>query len=161
MSGTVLLDTLVWGFVATVSMTTMLGVAQGLHYTRMNLPLILGTIVSGNLDRANRVGYVLHFVIGWAQAYAYLLIFWSAGAATWYGGALLGVLHALFLLAVALPYVPSIHPRMASENRQPQPTALLEPPGFFGLHYGAGTPLATLAAHAVYGAVLGAGVAIG
>lgn len=161
MSTTLLLDTLVWGFLATVSMTTILAAAQGLHYTRMNLPVVLGTIISGDLDHAIRIGYVLHFVIGWAQAYVYVLIFWAASSATWYGGAALGVLHALFLLAVVLPYVPSVHPRMASENRQPQPTALLEPPGFFGLYYGTGTPLATLAAHAAYGAVLGAGIAIG
>jgi len=31
----------------------------------------------------------------------------------------------------------------------------LEPPGFFALNYGIGTPVAVLIAHLVYGAVLG------
>ena len=161
MSVTVLIDTLIWGFVATTVLTIIMASAQGLHYTRMNLPSVLGTMFAGNLDRANRIGYVLHFVMGWIQAYVYLLIFWSAGAATWYGGTLLGLVHALFLLTVVLPLIPSIHPRMAAEHRQPRPTALLEPPGFLGLHYGTGTPVVTLLAHLLYGAVLGAGISVG
>lgn len=161
MNATILIDTLIWGFVATIGLTITIASAQGFHYTRVNLPFILGTMFTGNLDRANRIGYVLHFVMGWMQAYVYLLIFWSAGAATWYGGALLGLVHALFLLTVILPFIPSIHPRMVAGHQQPRPTALLEPPGFLGLHYGAGTPVVTLVAHLLYGAVLGVGISVG
>jgi hypothetical protein len=32
---------------------------------------------------------------------------------------------------------------------------VLEPPGLLALNYGAGTPVVTLVAHLVYGAVLG------
>jgi hypothetical protein len=45
---------------------------------------------------------------------------------------------------------------MASEQRGPEPTRQLEPPGFMALNYGRRTPLLTLLAHLVYGAIIGA-----
>jgi hypothetical protein len=44
---------------------------------------------------------------------------------------------------------------MASERAGPDSHAMLEPPGLFARNYGAATPLVTVAAHVVYGAVLG------
>jgi hypothetical protein len=44
---------------------------------------------------------------------------------------------------------------MASERAGPSTTAVLEPPGLFGLNYGARTPLVAVAAHVVYGVALG------
>ena len=61
----------------------------------------------------------------------------------------------MFLLVAALPLLPYIHPRMASEYDGASATKQLEPPGFMGLNYGHRTPLTTLAGQAVYGAVLG------
>ena len=156
----VLLETLVWGLAGTISLSIIMGAAQGLHYTRINLPIILGTMVAGNLDHAIRAGYLMHFVMGWLQAYAYLVLFWATGEATWYIGGAFGVVHALFVLTVILPIIPSIHPRMSTEHRQPLPTSLLEPPGFLGLHYGGGTPFVTVVAHLCYGAILGAGISV-
>ena len=54
----------------------------------------------------------------------------------------------------------SMHPRVASEYEGPTAKKRLEPPGFLALHYGRNTPLVTLVAHIVYGAVLGAGFAV-
>lgn len=48
-----------------------------------------------------------------------------------------------------------VHPRMASERAGPSTTAVLEPPGLFGLNYGAQTPLVTVIAHLAYGSALG------
>jgi hypothetical protein len=45
---------------------------------------------------------------------------------------------------------------MASEQRGPEPTRELEPPGFMALNYGRQTPLITILAHLVYGGILGA-----
>jgi hypothetical protein len=45
---------------------------------------------------------------------------------------------------------------MVSDFRGPQPTRLLEPPGFLATNYGRGTPVVTFIAHAAYGAILGA-----
>ncbi|MGH7481972.1 MAG: hypothetical protein ACRELV_07440 [Longimicrobiales bacterium] len=76
-------------------------------------------------------------------------------AAVWLGAGI-GLVHALFVLGAAMPILPGKHPRMASEERGPEPTRQLQPPGFFALNYGRRTPLATILAHLAYGAVLGA-----
>jgi hypothetical protein len=48
---------LLWGFVATVVLTTLLASSQGLGITRMNVPyLLLGTMVTPNRDRAKLIG---------------------------------------------------------------------------------------------------------
>jgi hypothetical protein len=60
------------------------------------------------------------------------------------------------VLSVALPVLPGMHPRMASELHGPTVVRVLEPPGFLGLNYGLRTPVSVLLAHAVYGALLGA-----
>jgi hypothetical protein len=71
-------------------------------------------------------------------------------------GALIGLVHAAFVLAIGLPILPGVHPRMASAQRGPTPTRQLAPPGFLALNYGKRTPLSVAAAHLVYGAILGA-----
>jgi hypothetical protein len=64
--------------------------------------------------------------------------------------------HGLFVLAAAMPALPALHPRMASEQRGPEPTRQLEPPGFLALNYGRQTPLSVVLAHLVYDGILGA-----
>ena len=145
-----------WGFVATIVLTTLMSAAQGLGLSRMSLPLILGTMLTPDRDRAPMLGFLVHLANGWMFAIVYALAFESWGRATWWLGAALGLLHGLAVLAVLMPLLPSLHPRMAAEDSGPDPTPQLEPPGFLALHYGRGTPLVTLLAHAVYGAVLGA-----
>jgi uncharacterized membrane protein YagU involved in acid resistance len=76
--------------------------------------------------------------------------------ATWWVGALVGLVHALFVLVAAMPLLPGMHPRMASEQRGPSPTRQLEPPGVLALNYGKRTPVSVVLAHLVYGAILGA-----
>ena len=44
---------------------------------------------------------------------------------------------------------------MVSDSRGPEPTRLLEPPGFLVTNYGRWTPLVLLLAHALFGAVMG------
>jgi hypothetical protein len=60
------------------------------------------------------------------------------------------------VLTAALPTLPGLHPRMASEQRGPTPTRQLEPPGFLALNYGRRTPLSVVLAHLLYGGILGA-----
>lgn len=107
-------------------------------------------------DRAKLVGIILHFLNGWIFALLYLAIFHSVGIQTWWFGGLIGLLHAIFILTVALPALPALHPRVANEQYGPTVARQLEPPGFFGLHYGLHTPIAILIAHAIFGAILGA-----
>jgi hypothetical protein len=44
---------------------------------------------------------------------------------------------------------------MASERAGPATVAVLEPPGLFGLNYGAQTPIVAVVAHLAYGVGLG------
>ena len=145
-----------WGFVGTVVLTTLLAGSQALGLTRMNIPFMLGTMVTPDRDRAKVVGFGMHLINGWLFATIYAVAFQSWRRATWRLGALIGLVYALFVLTVALPMLPGLHPRMASEQRGPTPTRQLEPPGFLALNYGRRTPLSVVLAHIVYGGILGA-----
>jgi hypothetical protein len=147
---------LLWGFVGTVVLTTSLAVAHGLKLTRMSIPFLLGTMVTADRDRAKIWGFALHFMNGWLFALVYVAAFEAWGAAGPLRGALIGLVHAAFVLCATMPVLPAMHPRMASEAQGPTPLRMLEPPGFCALHYGAATPITVGAAHLVYGAVLGA-----
>lgn len=147
---------LLWGFVATLVLTMLIAGAQGLGLSRIDMPFILGTMVTPDRGRARVVGFVMHLASGWAFSILYALVFESWRRVTWWLGAGIGAVHGLAVLIVLLPLFPGVHPRMALEERGPEPTRALEPPGFMGLNYGRRTPLITVAAHLVYGAILGA-----
>ncbi len=147
---------LLWGFASTVVLTSILAGSQGIGMTRMNVPYLLGTIFTTDRDRAKFIGIFLHFVNGWIFSVIYVAAFHIVGRSTWWFGGLIGLVQALFVLAVALPALPALHPRMANEQYGPTVSRQLEPPGFFALHYGVRTPISVVVAHAIFGAILGA-----
>ncbi|MGE3885544.1 MAG: hypothetical protein AB7H81_03870 [Vicinamibacterales bacterium] len=122
----------------------------------MSIPFLLGTMITPNRDRAMLLGLIVHMLNGWLLAVPYALAFESWQRATWWLGAGIGLVHALFVLAVGMPVVPAMHPRMVSEYFGPTPNRHLQPPGYFALNYGRRTPVVTIVAHIVYGAILGA-----
>jgi hypothetical protein len=130
--------------------------SQALGLTRMNIPFMLGTMVTADRDRAKVVGFGMHLINGWLFATIYAAAFRSWRRANWLLGALIGLVHALFVLTVAMPMLPGLHPRMASERQGPTPTRQLEPPGFLALNYGKRTPISVVLAHLLYGGLLGA-----
>ena len=146
---------LLWGFAATVALTTVMAASQGLGLSRMSIPFMLGTMLTPHRDRAMLFGSLFHFGNGWAFALLYAAAFESWGRAAWWLGAGIGFVHASFVLTVGMAMLPGLHPRMASEQGA-SPAAALQPPGFLALNYGERTPLVTLAAHLFYGAILGA-----
>jgi hypothetical protein len=121
----------------------------------MSIPFMLGTFFTPDRDRAKLIGFVVHLLNGWWIAAIYAAFFQNLGTANWLLGAGIGLVHGLFALVAVLPLLPGLHPRMASEQRGPTPTRLLEPPGFLALHYGHRTPITVLVAHMIYGAILG------
>jgi uncharacterized membrane protein YagU involved in acid resistance len=147
---------LLWGFVATVVLTTLMSAAQQLGLSRMSIPFMVGTMFTGDRAGAVAIGFVAHLVIGWVFALLYAVTFESVQLATWWAGGLIGVVHGLAVLITLMPILPGFHPRMASEERGPEPTRALEPPGFMALNYGHRTPTITLLAHIIYGVILGA-----
>lgn len=149
------LDWLVWGFAATVVLTMLLATSHAFGLTRMSIPYILGTMVTPNRDLARVLGIVMHLFNGWVFSIIYVLAFESYGApAPWWLGVATGAIHATFVLTVALPALPAIHPRMASERRGPTVARMLEPPGFLAMNYGWQTPISVLFSHMVFGLIL-------
>jgi uncharacterized membrane protein YagU involved in acid resistance len=147
---------LLWGFAATILLTTSIVTAQSLGLTRIDVPFILGTMFTADRDRAKVLGLVLHLLNGWVFAILFALFFESIDVATWWFGSLLGVLQGVFVVVVALPMLPGLHPRMVSDFRGPEPARLLEPPGFLASNYGRKTAMVIIVAHTLFGAVLGA-----
>lgn len=152
---------LLWSFVATLALTSVMAGSQGLRLSRMNLPYMLGSIFSPNRERAKLIGFVLHLVNGWIFSLAYIAAFQSWGRATWWAGAGIGLVQAIVVLTVVVGLLPSIHPRMASEEQGPTVTRQLEPPGFLALNYGYQTPVSVVIAHVIYGAILGGFYSVG
>ena len=144
-----------FGLVATTLLTAVMIGAQLAGLTRLDLPLVLGTMVTEDPDRARVVGFLIHLAIGQAFAFGYAASFALLDQASWWLGGLLGLAHATVALLVLLPVVVGVHPHMASNRAGPASTALLEPPGLLGLNYGARTPAVTVAAHTAYGVALG------
>jgi hypothetical protein len=140
----------------TAVMTSVMEAAQARGMTRMSLPYLLGTMVGRRRAVVRVSGIALHFVNGALFASGYALVFTRARRADWRIGAGLGLLHGAVVLVAGLPVIQEIHPRMADEDEGPDPTPMLQPPGFMALNYGVRTPAVTLAAHAVYGAIVGA-----
>src|SRR5947207_15022555 len=107
---------LLWSVVSTVVLTSVLAGSQGIGMTRMNVPYLLGTIFTPDRDRAKFIGIFLHFINGWTFSLLYVAAFQLTGRATWWFGALIGFVQAGFVLAVALPALPALHPRVANEQ---------------------------------------------
>ena len=145
----------VFGLLATALLTGLMIAAQLSGLSRLDLPLILGTLVTPDPDRARAAGSLIHLVLGQGFALGYAATFALLGQATWWLGGLLGLLHGVVALTVLIPMLVGVHPRMASERAGPDSTAVLEPPGLLALNYGRQTPLVALVAHLAYGTALG------
>lgn len=148
-------EVLVWGFAATMVLTTILRAGQAFGLTRIDLPFMIGLMFTPNRDRAKAYGYLLHLISGWLFSFVYATAFETAANTGLLFGILIGLVHGSFVVVVAMPLLPVFHPRMASENWGPDPTQQLQPPGNFALNYGLSTPALTVMAHVLYGGILG------
>lgn len=144
-----------FGLVATTALTAVMIAAQLAGLTRLDLPLLLGTVVTEDPDRARFAGFFIHLTIGQGFAFGYAASFALLGRATWWLGGLLGLLHAAVALTALVPLLAGVHPRIASDRAGPASAAVLEPPGLLGLNYGPQTPIVAIAAHLAYGIALG------
>jgi hypothetical protein len=144
------------GFVGTLVLTTGLRTANELGLTRIDLPFLLGTVVTRDRARAKALGYLMHLAAGELFALVYYAIFAALDTSGALLGALLGLLHGV-VSATALVnlLLPVVHPRMGTPLSAADSSPLLEPPGFLLRNYGRRTPIATLLAHIAYGAIVG------
>lgn len=146
---------ILWGFAATLVLTTTMTSSKYLGLTRMDIPFLLGTMFTPNKNKAVWIGFIAHLTMGWFFAFIYAAALDSSGLKNWWFGALIGFVHAAFVLTVGLYVTNSFHPRMARPFQGPTPTRQLEPAGFLALNYGNGTPVVTILSHLLYGAILG------
>src|SRR5882762_2930224 len=97
---------LLWGVIATC---TMLIVQEGGQYSglsRMSFPYLIGTFFTSNRRKAEQIGFVLYLLGGFLFTLIYAFIFETIGKGGWGIGALIGLLHSIFLLVVVLPFLP-------------------------------------------------------
>jgi hypothetical protein len=152
---------LVWsavagGFLGTLAFSTLVRAASEMGLTRMDFSLLLGTAVTENRGRARAIGFVFHLGLGVLFAMAYGGFFVIVGRGSWWLGALLGALHAIFTGTVLVNVLlPLVHPRMATPDTAANEIALIEPPGFLMLNYGRSTFVVNLVAHIAFGAIVG------
>ena len=137
-----------FGLLATAILTAVMIAAQLMGWTRLDLPLVLGTLITGDPD-------FVHLAVGEGFALGYAAGFALLDTATWWLGAVFGLVHVGVALMILVPLLPGVHPRMASERAGPASTAELEPPGLLGLNYGVQTPAVAIAAHLAFGIALG------
>jgi hypothetical protein len=149
----------VFGLAATVTLTAIMVGAQLAGLSRMDIPLMLGTMFTDRPERARFVGFLVHVVNGQIFALGYAAAFSILGRADWWLGALFGAWHGAAALIVLVPLAAGVHPRMATDRSGPELAAVLEPPGLLSLNYGRETPIVALVAHVTFGAILGAFVA--
>jgi hypothetical protein len=147
---------IVGGLAGTLILTTVLRAASELGLTRIDLPFLLGTAVTTDRRRAKAIGYAMHFAFGLVFALAYFVLFAVIGRSGVLLGALFGLVHALFAgSALVNVLLPVVHPRMGTGFDAAGSSPLLEPPGFLLVNYGRQTPVVTIVAHVLYGAIVG------
>ncbi len=145
----------VFGLIATAALTAVMIAAQLAGLTRLDLPLLLGTVFTPDPDRARVAGFFGHLVVGQGFALGYAAAFALWDRATWWLGLALGAVHVSVALMAIVPLMAGVHPRLASSRAGPSSEATLEPPGLLGLNYGVQTPVVAVVAHLVYGVALG------
>jgi hypothetical protein len=152
----VIASAIVGGVLGTLVFSTLVKAASEMALTRMDLPLLLGTAVTDNRRTARAYGFLFHVALGVLFAIGYAELFTIVGRSSWWLGALLGALQAVFTSTVLVNVLlPIVHPRMATVETAANEVALIEPPGFLMLNYGRNTFVVTLVAHVAYGAIVG------
>lgn len=144
------------GLVGTFVLTTILRAGTEFGLTRVDLPFLLGTVVTSDRSRAKAIGYVAHFGFGLLFSMGYAVVFAVLDTSGWLLGAGLGLVHGLFSgTALVNVLLPVVHPRMGKPWTDARSAPLIEAPGFMMLNYGVGTPVISTIAHVVYGAIVG------
>jgi hypothetical protein len=125
------------GFIGTLVLTTVLRAASELRMTRLDLPFLLGTMVTADRLRAKALGYLFHFFFG------------------------------LFFARPVQRERPGQRPpsrRPSPDGKLAQQHPFQDPPRTAGLHdvqLRPRAPLVSLGAHIAYGTLVGGIAALG
>ena len=149
------------GGVATVLMTLLMQMGAALGMTRMDMAVMLGSMVRRDAVSARRLGLAVHFMNGLVFGLIYALVWWALGPAAlsdaWWIGLIFGGVHGLVAL-VAMPMMSAVHPRVQAVSAMGDASVgevQLPPFGLGGRGFGAMTPVGILLGHLVFGLVWG------
>lgn len=156
---------LLGGLVATVVMSAMMAMAVSAGLSQMpTMPLVTGSMASGDRSTAIRMGAVMHYLVMGTVVFGitYGMLFAAFDEDAWWLGAVLGLAQGILVGLVFMPLMPMMHPRMSRSSAAGAGTVRaktggevqLTAPGVFGKDWGAMTPLGMLGGHMVYGVVL-------
>ncbi len=110
------LAALVAGFGPTVVMTVMMNGAKasGMDEHMPPMSLVMGAMMSGNRRTATGIRAMMHFVVMGTVIFGltYAVLFTVFDNDAWWLGMFIGLMHGLIVGAVAMPMMPSVHPRM-------------------------------------------------
>ncbi len=141
------------GLIATLVMTLMMYLANGMGMVKMDMPLMLGTIVAEPGGTARLIGLGIHLVMGVIFALIYAAVWSGTGIAPSAGtGLLFGAVHGI-AAGVMMGAIPVMHPRMSATASPGGKTVLS--PGMFALNYGVMGAAGVIMLHLVYGLVVG------
>jgi uncharacterized membrane protein YagU involved in acid resistance len=156
---------LVAGLAGTVVMSAMMGMAASMGLTKMPaMPLVMGSMVTGDRVTATRFGAVIHYLMMGTVIFGlvYAALFTALDDASVTTGAIVGVVHGLALGLIGLPMIPSVHPRVSSTPAAAGAEVItvdggqltISAPGLFGSKWGRMTPVGIVAGHLVFGVVV-------
>ncbi len=149
---------LVAGFAATLVMTPLMQMGARMGMTRMNMPVMLGSMFRRDADSARRIGTVLHVMNGIVFGLAYALVWWAFDPSienAWWIGAIFGAVHSIVVMAM-MPVMSGMHPRVEVGGETTDSGEVVLPRfGFGGSGFGAMTPVGILMGHLVFGLVWG------
>ena len=103
---------------------------SGLRHDSNEYPLLARDNLHAQSGQSEVDRFFLHFINGWIFSLIYVAAFQALQVATWWFGATIGFVHGVFVLTMALPVLPALHPRMANEQYGPTVDA---PTGAAGL----------------------------
>jgi hypothetical protein len=88
-------------------------------------------------------------------------LFEAIGRSGWVLGAIFGFVHGVFsATALVNILLPMLHPRMGTPFTAAGSSPLIEAPGFLMRNYGRSTAIVSLAAHILYGTIVGGFVSL-
>ena len=133
--------------------------------TMPSMTLIQGTMLTDDVDKAKRIGFVTHVVMMGTIVFGvgYAALFTVLGDASVLTGALIGLGHGI-VAGMAMAMMGSVHPRMtAPANATGSEGAVLTTtggettlvePGIFARNYGPMTPVGLVMGHVIFGLVV-------
>jgi hypothetical protein len=158
------------GFLGTVTMTVMMNMAKAAGMTNMPpMPLVMGSMMTGDKKKAMALGSMAHFVVMGTVVFGtvYAALFTAFDNDGWWVGALIGLAHGLLVGLMAMPMMPTMHPRMERElvsvgGRDETQTVVTDhtgevhvaAPGVLGSRWGGMTPVGLVMGHVIYGVVV-------